>query len=238
MDTFGSCRGSWQGCYFIVLPVYRQVQWHDTLDLPIGRTAFTDKALFYKFQWMAQHTHPLDGFFNDSALTLYLSLQNPTPTEFVTYDETTRPEQMAAVVEAFKRNPPAYIALFPLTSDLQLAEIIRRPSVNSFTTITAWPKSLPRSSPNTNKNSGDVQQLRQRSGKDVKAADAGTSCSVRAFSRYEIQLRLSITVVQLIRLQPPVLALFAKPSFFRSLFTRAIVSFAQHGFSRTGDLRI
>lgn len=101
------------GCYFLVLPVYRQLQWHDTLDLPIGRTAFSDKALFYKFQWMAQHTHPLDGFFNDSALTLYLSLQNPTPAEFVTYDETTRPEQMAAVVEALKRNPPAYIALFP-----------------------------------------------------------------------------------------------------------------------------
>jgi hypothetical protein len=101
------------GCYFLLLPVYRQLQWHDTLDLPIGRTAFTDNALFYKFQWMAEHTHPLDGFFNDSALTLYLSLQNPTQTEFVTYDETTRPEQMAAVVEALKRNPPPYIALFP-----------------------------------------------------------------------------------------------------------------------------
>jgi hypothetical protein len=37
------------GCYFLLLPVYRQLQWHDTLDLPIGRTAFTDKALFYKF---------------------------------------------------------------------------------------------------------------------------------------------------------------------------------------------
>jgi hypothetical protein len=99
------------GCYFLLLPVYRQLQWHDTLDLPIGRTAFTDKAMFYKFQWVSEHTHPLDGFFNDSALTLYLSLQNPTQTEFVTYDETTRPEQIAAVVEALKRNPPAYIAL-------------------------------------------------------------------------------------------------------------------------------
>ena len=101
------------GCYFLLLPVYRQLQWHDTLDLPIGRTAFTDKALFHKFQWVAEHTHPLDGFFNDSALTLYLALRNPTQTEFVTYDETTRPEQIAAVVEALRRNPPAYIALFP-----------------------------------------------------------------------------------------------------------------------------
>jgi hypothetical protein len=103
------------GCYLILLPVYRQVQWHDTLELPIGRTAFTDRALFQKFQWVAERTHPSDGFFNDSALTLYLSLRNPTQTEFVTYDETTRPEQIAAVLEALEREPPAYIALLPLS---------------------------------------------------------------------------------------------------------------------------
>jgi len=103
------------GCYFILLPVYRQVQWHDKLDLPIGRTAFTDRALFQKFQWVSERTHPWDGFFNDSALILYLSLHNPTQTEFVTYDETTRPEQIAAVVQALKRNPPAYISLLPAT---------------------------------------------------------------------------------------------------------------------------
>jgi hypothetical protein len=97
------------------LPVSRQVQRHDTLDLPIGRTAFTDRALFEKFQWVAERTHPSDGFFNDSALTLYLSLRNPTQTEFVTYDETTRPEQIAAALEALERDPPAYISLLPLT---------------------------------------------------------------------------------------------------------------------------
>jgi hypothetical protein len=103
------------GCYLILLPVSRQVQWHDTLDLPIGRTAFNDKALLQKFQWVAERTHPSDGFFNDSALTLYLSLHNPTQTEFVTYDETTRPEQIAAVLEALERHPPAYISLLPVT---------------------------------------------------------------------------------------------------------------------------
>jgi hypothetical protein len=103
------------GCYLILLPVYRQVQWHGKLDLPIGRTAFTDRVLMQKFQWVAAHTHPSDGLFNDSALTVYLSLRNPTPTEFVTYDETTRPEQIAAVLEALERNPPAYISLLSVT---------------------------------------------------------------------------------------------------------------------------
>jgi hypothetical protein len=101
------------GCYLILLPVYRQVQWHGKLDLPIGRTAFTDRTLLQKFQWVGEHTHPSDGFFNDSALTVYLYLHNPTPTEFVTYDETTRPEQIAAVLEALKQTPPAYISLLP-----------------------------------------------------------------------------------------------------------------------------
>jgi hypothetical protein len=64
---------------------------------------------------VAERTRPSDGFFNDSALSLYLSLHNPTQTEFVTYDETTRPEQIAAVVEALERDPPAYISLLPVT---------------------------------------------------------------------------------------------------------------------------
>jgi hypothetical protein len=43
-----------------------------------------------------------------------LSLRNPTQTEFVTYDETTRPEQIAAVLQALERDPPAYISLLPV----------------------------------------------------------------------------------------------------------------------------
>jgi hypothetical protein len=108
------------GCYFILLTIHRQMQWHDILDLPIGRTAFADKMLFHKFQWLAERTHPLEGFFNDSALTLYLSLANPTQTEFVAYDETTRPEQVAAIVQALQRNPPSYIALLSANREYTL----------------------------------------------------------------------------------------------------------------------
>jgi hypothetical protein len=105
------------GGYFILLSIHRQVQWHETLDLPIGRTAFIDKAPFTEFKWLAERTHPSDRFFNDSALSLYLSLDNPTQTEFVTHDETTRPEQVAAIVQALKRNPPAYVALFSVNPE-------------------------------------------------------------------------------------------------------------------------
>ena len=46
-------------CYLILLPVYRQVQWHGTLELPIGRTAFTDRVLLQKFQWVAERTQSI-----------------------------------------------------------------------------------------------------------------------------------------------------------------------------------
>jgi hypothetical protein len=102
------------GCYLILLPVSKQVQWHGKLDLPIGRTAFTDRELFQKYKWLAEHTHPFDGFFNDAALTLYLALHNPTQTEFITYDETTRPEQISAVLSELEGHPPGYISLLPI----------------------------------------------------------------------------------------------------------------------------
>ena len=90
-----------------------QTHWHATLDLPIGRTAFTDVLSFRQFQWLAQRTHPNDLFFNDSALCLYLSLRNPTPTEFINYDDYTRPDQVSAVIQALQRHPAKFIILIP-----------------------------------------------------------------------------------------------------------------------------
>ena len=101
--------------YAILLSIHRQTHWHATLNLPIGRTAFSDEEPFREFQWVAQRTHPSDALFGDSALDLYLSLDNPAATEAISYDGTTRPEQVAALVQALQRRPPAYLVLSPLT---------------------------------------------------------------------------------------------------------------------------
>ena len=99
--------------FAFLLPVRRQTQWHATLDLPIGRTAFSDILVFREFQWLAQRTHPSEFFFNQSALCLYLSLNNPTASEFVNYDASTRPDQVVAITEAFQRHQPRFIVLSP-----------------------------------------------------------------------------------------------------------------------------
>jgi hypothetical protein len=101
--------------FALLLPMRRQTQWHATLNLPIGRTAFNDAATFHEFQWLAQRTRPSDFFFNNSAVSLYLGLDNPTASEFVTYDEFSRPDQIAAIVRALRNHPPNFIVLLPKT---------------------------------------------------------------------------------------------------------------------------
>jgi hypothetical protein len=95
----------------LLLVIYRQAQWHRTLDLPIGRTAFYDPVEFAEFQWLAQRTHPSDLLFNEGGLSLYLSLDNPTASEFVNHDEFTRPEQVTAVIQSLQHHPPHFIVL-------------------------------------------------------------------------------------------------------------------------------
>jgi len=99
--------------FAVLLPLHRQTQWHATLNLPIGRTAFTDALVYDEFRWVSERTRPGDLFFNNSALCLYLSLTNPTPSEFVSYNNFTRPEQVSAVIQSLQRNPPHFIVLFP-----------------------------------------------------------------------------------------------------------------------------
>ena len=97
--------------FAFLLPVYRQIQPHVTLNLPVGRTAFIDIQEAREFEWLAERTQPSELFFNQSGIALYLSLDNPTASEFVNDDDFTRPEQVAAVVQALRAHPPHFIAL-------------------------------------------------------------------------------------------------------------------------------
>jgi hypothetical protein len=99
--------------FAFLLPFYRQTQWHAVLDLPIGRTAFSDPLEFQEFQWLAQRSHPSELLFNHGSLDLYLSLVNPTASEFITDTDFTRPEQVAAVLQSLQRRPPRFIVLTP-----------------------------------------------------------------------------------------------------------------------------
>jgi hypothetical protein len=98
---------------FALLPLYRQVQRHATLNLPVGRVAFHDMLQFQEFQWLAQNTQPSDLFFNQPVLAFYLQLHDPTGIGFVAYDEFSRPEDVATILLMLQRRPPRFIVLPP-----------------------------------------------------------------------------------------------------------------------------
>jgi hypothetical protein len=99
--------------FALILPIHRQMQWHGVLDLPTGRTAFIDRLAVPEFAWMAAHTHPSDSIFNNSTLSLYLSLRNPTGLEYITPRKFTRPEWADAALAAMRRDPPHFVLLQP-----------------------------------------------------------------------------------------------------------------------------
>src|SRR6185312_8857525 len=94
-----------------LLIIHRQKQRYTVVDLPAGRTAFTDGPMAQEFRWFAAHSHPGESLFNNSSLTLYLWLRNPTGLEFFTHREFTRPEWVDRSLSEMRRDPPYFICL-------------------------------------------------------------------------------------------------------------------------------
>lgn len=100
-------------CFFVWLPLHRQIQQHTTLMLPTGKVAFIDRGSYNLVEWLQARTYPGDRFFNDDSIAFYLKLSNPTHIEFVNNDAFTSSEDVVRVLAAMQRQPPHYIAMFP-----------------------------------------------------------------------------------------------------------------------------
>ena len=63
----------------VARPVIAQRRWSEFLDLPTGRTAFSDfPVLYYKCKWVAERTHPGDYFLDDPQICFALRLRDPS----------------------------------------------------------------------------------------------------------------------------------------------------------------
>lgn len=98
-------------CFFVLSPTRKQTQHVDTLTLPTGRAAFQDPFLFREYEWLVQRTRPGDVFFNEPGIVFYLSLKNPTESEFISYGEFTQPERVAEIVRSLGRHPPQLLVM-------------------------------------------------------------------------------------------------------------------------------
>jgi hypothetical protein len=105
----------WSGAIVLVFyyPFRLQLHWRGYLSLPTGRTAFIDPVRYDQMKWLAQLTHAGEGCFGHPQATFILSLENPTPLDFVTPNEFTRPEQVASVIQALGDRQTPIVFFFP-----------------------------------------------------------------------------------------------------------------------------
>lgn len=95
----------------IAASIYTQTRWRAYLDLPAGRTAFSDRVAWDEYRWMLAHTHPGQYFFGMPPMLVPLHLVNPTAVEGFDTSEYTRPEWVVAGVQALQMHPPPMMVL-------------------------------------------------------------------------------------------------------------------------------
>jgi len=88
----------------LVLSVWIQTAWSGTLDLPVGKTAFRDPGIYQEYRYAMGRTCCGQLMFGIPPIQFALGVQNPAPIDtFVPFDYT-RPEQVAAMIQALEQN--------------------------------------------------------------------------------------------------------------------------------------
>ena len=93
----------------IVRPVISQFRWRACLELPTGRAAFFEPALYEKCRWLSERTRPSEYFFGDPFLCFTLGLRNPARVPFVRPTDYTRPEDVDDVIQALEKHEVRFV---------------------------------------------------------------------------------------------------------------------------------
>jgi hypothetical protein len=95
----------------VAAPIRAQTRWRACLDLPAGRSALQDPALYEEYSWVLRHTHPGQFFWGMAPMYPPFHLQNPAAIDGFDPSEYTRPEQVAALVQALEKHHPRLLIL-------------------------------------------------------------------------------------------------------------------------------
>jgi hypothetical protein len=98
----------------LVKPVVTQTRWKAMLDLPAGRTAFSDVSQYETTKWVAEREHPSDYFFGDAAICFMLSLRNPARVPFLRPSAYTRPEEVQDLLHGLEEHKVRLINWYPV----------------------------------------------------------------------------------------------------------------------------
>ena len=83
------------------------------IDLPAGRVAIADPAVYEEYRWVAENTRPGQMYFGMPTMYVPLRLRNPAPIQAPAPSEYSRPEQIAATIDALEQNHVRMLILRP-----------------------------------------------------------------------------------------------------------------------------
>jgi hypothetical protein len=95
----------------IAIPARVQIRPPGYLDLPSGRAAIFEPALYDEYRWLLANTQPGQFFFGLPPLHFAFHLRNAAAIEGVTASEYTRPEQVVALVESLESHQTPMLVL-------------------------------------------------------------------------------------------------------------------------------
>ena len=95
----------------------REVRWHETINLPAGRTAVLQPQLLDSLQYFRLRTRPGDYFFGDEMYKYLLDLRDPARVAHVTRTDFTRPSQVESIIQGLETHRVKY-ALWATHLDL------------------------------------------------------------------------------------------------------------------------
>jgi hypothetical protein len=116
------------------------------LDLPAGRAAMLDRALYGEYLWLLENTHPGEYFYGMPPFFYAFHLRSPAAIDAVHDSEYTRPEQVSALVDALKSHQVPLIvfrglheALHPKTSPTDHLDPLRAYLKQNYRVIKTFP---------------------------------------------------------------------------------------------------
>jgi hypothetical protein len=95
----------------IAIPVHLQTRSPSYLNLPAGRAALIDPALFAEYHWLLGNTHPGEYFFGLPPFYFAFHMQNPAPVVDFHASDYSRPWQVAALVDALESHQVSMLVL-------------------------------------------------------------------------------------------------------------------------------
>ena len=90
-----------------------QTRWSAFLNLPVGKTAFTEAARYDEYRYALAHTERGEFMFGPPPVLFALAVKNPAPIDNFVPFEYTRPEQVAETVRALEKYEVPWLMLNP-----------------------------------------------------------------------------------------------------------------------------